>query len=474
MTRHRDDLDVPVSERASNGTAHGATDGIDGLPAGWLTRARRGFVSGASIVLIAVLSCSIPALVVWLVPGADSSAPMSAIKSAGLVVVSASHGGVRLDGTATHLAPLLVTIFIGWLLAGSARRMDSTSGAVGLSIGYGLAAGVLASWARLGATFAPFWPSVLYGVLFAAAVGGLARLRDVHWQRLSGRWRAVLRASVAVTLCYLTLGALLAGAALATHLSDAASIQRQVAPGAGGLPIALLGVAATPNAALLAVGYLTGPGFHLGSGTSVSVLSTSHGQLPLFPMLAGVPSGRPATTLGVGLIAIAALLAGGLAFRMAPAGGTSSRRLLDCAVIGAVAACLLALLTGLAGGGIGDGALAGIGASWWAVGGMTVALVLAGSLVWSTAAIARRAWAGSRTGQPSAAGGPSAASGPGAASGPAVTSGPGAAADDTDDRLTESPTAAEPDADSTTDADPDATADGDPDADADERPRYAS
>jgi hypothetical protein len=52
------------------------------------------------------------------------------------------------------------------------------------------------------------------------------------------------------------------------------------------------------------------------------------------------------------------------------------------AATAAVAGCALALLTGFAAGGIGSGALSGIGARWWAVGSCGFLLVLVSSSAW--------------------------------------------------------------------------------------------
>ena len=92
-----------------------------------------------------------------------------------------------------------------------------------------------------------------------------------------------------------------------------------------GLPVALIGIAATPNAALAVTGYLTGPGFQIGSDTSISAFSVSHGRLPVFPMLAALPNGDPAAVLGIALIVIVGLLAGWLAVRIVPGAESGSR-----------------------------------------------------------------------------------------------------------------------------------------------------
>jgi hypothetical protein len=352
-------------------------------PPGWLTRFRHGVGSGVVLLLIALGCCAVPTFAAWLMPGSDSSSAPAALKAAALVLLAGGHGGVVLAGTPVTLAPLLVTGGLGWLVARHARRPDSWSGFLGLAAGYASASGVLAGWARLGSTHAPVLPSMGAALLFVLAVGGVARSAGELWSRLPARWRQVSRAAALVAAGYLVVASLLSAGMLAAHFSDAVALQRQLAPGAAGLPVALLGISAAPNAVLATVGYLTGPGFDIGTSTSVSAFGVSSGRLPVFPLLAGLPHQQPAAWLGVLLILAPALLAGWAVLRTVPAGQRSrADRLLDCAAAAALAGLLLAVLTGLAAGDLGRNALRGVGADWWAVGPSTALLVLLAAVCW--------------------------------------------------------------------------------------------
>ena len=360
-------------------------------PPGWLTRFRQGVVSGVGVLLVALGCSAVPAFGAWLVPGADTTPALSALKAAALVVLAGAHGGVVLAGTQVTLAPLLVTGLLGWLVAGHARRQDSWSGFAGLVLGYGAASAVLAGWCRLGTTQAPVLRSAVAAVLFALAVGGPARSAEQLWSRLPARWQRVARTAALVTAGYLVAGSLLSAGMLVAHFSDAVALQRQLAPGAAGLPVALLGIAATPNAALAGVSFLTGPGFDVGSHTSVSAFSVSSGRLPVFPLLAGLPHHEPAPAVGCLALAGLALLAGWAVWRTLPAARSWPHRLADCAAAAGAAGAALALLTGLAGGDLGSGALRGVGAAWWQVGLATVLLVLPAAVLWLGVELAR-AW----------------------------------------------------------------------------------
>ncbi|HEX8304176.1 MAG TPA: DUF6350 family protein [Jatrophihabitans sp.] len=351
-------------------------------PPGWLTRFRQGVIAGVGLLLIALGCCVIPTFLAWLMPGADTTPALSALKAAALVLLAGAHGGVVLAGTEVTLAPLLVTVLLGWLVAGHARKQDSWSGFAGLTVGYGAASAVLAGWSRLGSTHAPVLRSTLAALLFVLAVGASARSAEHLWVRLPARWQQVSRAAALVVAGYLAAGALLSAGMLLAHFSDAVALQRQLAPGAAGLPVALLGIAATPNAALAGVSYLTGPGFDVGAHTSVSAFSVSSGRLPVFPLLAGLPDQRPAAWIGSLVIVGLALLAGWAVQRTLSAARSWQHRLADCAAVAGIAGATLAVLTGLAAGSLGPGALRGIGAAWWAVGLAATLLVLPAAALW--------------------------------------------------------------------------------------------
>jgi Family of unknown function (DUF6350) len=362
-------------------------------PPGWLTRFRQGFVSGVGLLLIALGCCAIPTFVAWLMPGADTAPPLSAVKATALVVLAGAHGGVVLDGTEVTLAPLLVTGLLAWLTARHARRQDTRSGFTGLVIGYAAASAALAGWSRLGSTHAPVLHSSAAALLFVLTVGGAARSAEQFWTRLPARWQHVSRTAALVTAGYLVAGSLLSAGMLLAHFSDAVALQRQLAPGAAGLPVALLGIGATPNAVLAGVSYLTGPGFEIGAHTSVSAFSVSSGRLPVFPLLAGLPHQQRTAWAGLLMIGALAVLAGWAVLRTLPATPSWQRRLADCAAVAGIAGLLLAVLTGLAAGDLGAGALRGIGAAWWQVGLAVPLLVLPAALLCLGVQLARARFA---------------------------------------------------------------------------------
>jgi hypothetical protein len=359
----------------------------DEYPAGWLTQFRRGAVGGVLLFVLAVVLTAIPTFLAWLAPGADSTSAGRALKAAMVVAISGNQGGVVLNGTSVSLSPLLVSLLLGWLVVGQARGQDTAIGFAGLVTGYTVATAMAAHWSQLGATRVPVASSAVAACCFVLLVGGAARFGPAYWNRLAERWRQVGKAAAGICAVYVLAAALLAAGVLATHLHEAARLQGVLAGGAAGLPVALLGIAATPNAVLSGVGYLTGPGFEVGSHTSVSMFAVVHGQLPVFPLLAGVPSGRPATALGAAVGVLTALVAGWLAVRLVSGSARPSDRPvadvgIDVLLAALGAGVMLAGLSALAAGGVGSGSLSHVGATGWQVGAAIVALASAASAIW--------------------------------------------------------------------------------------------
>jgi hypothetical protein len=301
---------------------------------------------------------------------------------------------VVLEGTQVTLAPLLVTVLLGWLAVSVARRTESGCAFAGWVTGYTVGCAGLAGWAQLGQTYAPVWRATVAGLFFALVVGGCGRYWEFGWSALPDRWQRVLRATAAAVACYVLVSAVLVAVVLAAHVHQIEAIQNRVSPGAAGLPVGLLGIAAAPNAAIAGVGYLAGPGFQIGTHTSISMFDVVHGRLPIFPMLAGVPIGDPATALGVVLGMLTMLAAGALVYRAVRVTEDVLGVLSDAAAASALTGVAFAVLAELAGGGVGDGALRSVGATWWALGCASLATVLIGAALWLAVGLARRRMSG--------------------------------------------------------------------------------
>ncbi|RFS86277.1 hypothetical protein D0T12_06635 [Actinomadura spongiicola] len=183
-------------------------------------------------------------------------------------------------------------------------------------------------------------------------------------------------------------GAVLVGASLAVNMGDADHLYDMLAPGVvGGALLLLVELAFLPNAVIWGMAYAIGPGFSVGSGTSVSPTGVVLDLVPAFPPLAALPEPGPAPA--VSLLALAApFLAGAvggvLTIRSMPTPVSEGAPLWGF-TSGALTGAVAALLTVLSGGPLGDGRMATMGPSAWQVG------LLAALEVGISAAIA--AWA---------------------------------------------------------------------------------
>ncbi|MBL3698619.1 hypothetical protein D3228_02990 [Leucobacter luti] len=230
----------------------------------------------------------------------------------------------------------------------------------------------------------PWWGAAVRQVqrwVDRASIPGAAALplRAAEALRFAGAAVAgvVLLAAVAVTV------ALLGGygeiVALTQHL--------QLDP-LGSLLLFLTQLALLPVALLWAIAWLTGAGFAVGAGSSVTPFETLLGPVPALPLFGAIPQGwgslgglAPALVVLVGL-ALAVLLG-----RNADLRRSSWPVALTIPVLAAAAAGVaLAGLTALSTGAIGPDRLAQTGPSPWLVGGLAAA-ELGGGLLLGTVAL---------------------------------------------------------------------------------------
>lgn len=306
---------------------------------------------------------------------------MSAVKAAAIATDAGNLGGIRLNGVSVTLAPGLVTLLLLVVLTQSMRAVDGKAGIAGVALGYAGAAALLGG-VRLGDTFAPRSSTVIAALLLAAGVGVVVHVWNAVFVRLTDRWVAVARAAAAAALGYVALGSLVVAVSLAMHLNTATDLQRDLATGGAGLPVLLMGLAAVPNMVVAALGVLSGATVSFGGHSSVSLWSLHHGRLPAFPLFAAVPERPVSATVGLAVLAVAALFAGRLAHRLLPAPSTLLDALLDVLAAAGLTGFAAGVVTAAADGGLGTRSLAHLGGTWWQSGLFVALGVAAGSLVW--------------------------------------------------------------------------------------------
>jgi hypothetical protein len=191
-------------------------------------------------------------------------------------------------------------------------------------------------------------------------------------------WSAGL-AGVAAVLLMTVAGSLLVTASLVAHFGNAATVFTSLDPGLlGGLVWLAVVVSAAPNAVLMGCAYLLGPGFAVGTGTLVAPGEVTLGPVPAVPLLAALPDPGPTPSWTLGLVGVPVLLgavAGVVAARAYPAPGYAAASARGAAG-GVLAALLLTALVGAAGGAMGPGRMADVGADPLAV--LVAALVTTG------------------------------------------------------------------------------------------------
>jgi len=330
------------------------------------------------------------------------------LRTAALLWLVAHHVGVTVHGAGRiGMLPLGLVLLPGALLALAGRWVVRAGGvtrlrhvgyaALALALPYTLLAGALAVASRSSQAAPSLWQAVVASFLLALVAGGLGAARGLApWSRLvrlmPARPRSVILGMVGACALLTAVGAALAGASLYVHLPEVKAATDALAPGTAGAALLLLAqLAYAPNAIIWAVAYVLGPGFAFGAGTVVAPTGSALGALPVFPMLAALPSGpRTAGPPWVAVLVLATpylagVFAGIVTVRVTPTPLIEAAALWGLAA-GVATGAVAGLAAAFAGGPLGDGRLAAVGPSGWQVGlvamleiGVTAALTAAGA-----------------------------------------------------------------------------------------------
>jgi hypothetical protein len=336
----------------------------------------------AVVTLVGLAGLGIAVVVVSTLDPSGGLTVGGSLGLAGRLWLLANGGELRLDSGPLRLAPLLLTAGIAWGLSRAGRFAVHVAGATAARTATLTAAALVAAHTLL---------TVLLGLLLddagarvdllrtaAGAVvlglvaGGWGVLResgglDLLLDRLPGAARPTLRAVGAGLLALLALCTAVVAVAVASDAAGYAAVSGTLG-GAGAGALGLLGLALLllPNAAAAVAGLAAGPGFVVGAGTAVSVHGVTLGAVPALPLLAALPD-----TQAVPLLAFASQAVPALAGLVT--GVVLGRHLRDddgeaiaAGLWGIAAGVLLGVATAvvvwIAGGSLGDGALAEVGA----------------------------------------------------------------------------------------------------------------
>ncbi len=212
--------------------------------------------------------------------------------------------------------------------------------------------------------------AVLGALLVSALSGGCGLAvgtdRVTDWVDTAPGWaRDVVVGALAGVLWLVAAGAALVAVALLLSFNEAANVLSALDLSTGdAVSYTVVTALFAPNAALLGASYLLGPGFAFGAGTTVSPTAVSLGAVPAYPVLAALPGDGPTPQWLVVLLVVpvlaAALGASAALRRAAPLP-------LDLATMRGAGAGLLGgvlgtLLIAFAGGPLGTGRMADVGA----------------------------------------------------------------------------------------------------------------
>ncbi|HET6529730.1 MAG TPA: DUF6350 family protein [Actinoplanes sp.] len=369
--------------------------------------------AGAATCWAALVSYLPVAAVIGLARTLEGAGGLGGAAAAGLAAWLLGHGvplGTSIGPLA--LAPLLLTLLALWRLSraglhitraigarhsGSPRDALAVAGAAGVwyaLIGALGAAIISGPGTEISAARAAVH---LFLLGAAGALVGSVRSTDalgVVARRIPRTLRHGIHTGLVAALLMLAAGAACTGLAVAVGGGEAADMIATYRTGvAGQAGITLVSLAYGGNAAVWAAAYLLGPGFALGTESSVRLTEVTVGPLPTLPLLAALPDG-PIGAAGALLLAVpvlAAMVAGWLLARRLIRGLTDragpgvhlppwSLVLGATLVAGPVAGLVLGALAWLSGGSLGGGRLGEIGPVPW-----QVALVATGVVAVSAA-----------------------------------------------------------------------------------------
>jgi len=350
----------------------GGSGGV--APPGWLT----GLVAGLAAAAAGAVACAGLAVLVWL--SGDGGSFGGALRS-GLVGWLLGHGHEITVGTSRiAMVPLGLTLVAGWLLVRASSWAARTSRTVRpgqLSVVAGSCAVAYSAVVLAVAVLSAGGPAdvgllrgppVTAGLAIAVSAVGAAQgsgcTSDLT-DRLPAVALPVLRGSAVGVLVLLGSVSIVLAALLGIQVEALRQIFGSLDLGLlGGALLVVLCLAVLPNVVLLAVAVVLGPGATVGAASTITLTSVSVGPLPAIPWLAAVPGPGAQPVLVSALAALpvlAGLVAGAVAARSMPVLGID-RAAGRGGVAGVLAGLLVAAVVLCAGGAVGPGRMAEVGA----------------------------------------------------------------------------------------------------------------
>ncbi|TCO43902.1 hypothetical protein EV646_11194 [Kribbella antiqua] len=341
-------------------------------------------ISAGACLLTGLLTCAAVAVIGWL--AATFGGASGAIRAGASAWLVAHKAGVTLGSGTLTVAPLGLTMFVGWCLyrggksAARTSAADRTKDLILLSgtfaAVYGLGGLVVALLTADGSLrVSPL--SAFLGTASLALVAGTigvlvesGAFDDIADATPSGL-RDAVPAAVAAVLTVIAIASTLYGVLLAIHFSRITGMLELLDAGVvGSVVLFAICLMLVPNMVLYVVSFLAGPGFQLGVGTTIAPTGVDVGNLPALPLLAAVPADGATPTYLLVLTAVVPLAAGVVAGLVVVRRGVADE---DAAALGwdafalrggmaaLLAGVMLYVLMALSGGSAGPGRMSVVG-----------------------------------------------------------------------------------------------------------------
>ncbi|SDT60231.1 DUF6350 family protein [Jiangella sp. DSM 45060] len=378
-------------------------------------------VATAWALLAGFALCVLPGVAVWIAEGAVG--PLGdPLRFASQAWLTAHHAGLDVGGGSFTLAPLGLTLLFVLLLHRSARwaahsaGVATTRGAVAVVVpavvtyivGAGIVAALSTSHDVAGDPFeAVLWAALWSGAAVATGVAHESGLLADWWWRVPPLMRAALAGAGVAVAGLVGVGAALMGVSLVAHTGRIGDLATALDAGPLGATLLIVGCALlVPNLVVWSAAFALGPGFAVGTATSVAPDGVTLGLVPAVPVFGALPTDLPGslTWLVVAGPVLAGLLAGLMVHRRlgrVPDLGLGSEADGDvgedgdgdgdgvalgpalgvAAGAGAIAAVAMAVLALLSGGSAGAERLTALGPVPWEVAAATFGLVTVPALV---------------------------------------------------------------------------------------------
>lgn len=252
---------------------------------------------------------------------------------------------------------------------------------------YGVITLLVALVARSGVTAA----SPLHALLGGLVVGAVAAVVAMWDHRpvlpaavpdaVVDGWRPGLAAAAVL----LGAGALTVAVALVHGRSDVLLLHDALRPGLlGGLLLTVGQALLVPTFAVWGTSWLAGPGFAVGTGTSVAPGGTTLATLPTVPVFGALPAQGPTPTLTWAVVLVPVLVGAAAVLLQARRPGRPTGlvgRCLSALVAGALAGAVVGVLAAVSAGSAGPGRMSELGPDALAVGLAVAGEVAAGGLL---------------------------------------------------------------------------------------------